>query len=162
MKQQFRTNPVTEWLPFPAHNHRKMELKEDFIYDSAFGESFTAPKGYVANGSSYPRWRNNQSFWSNFKRIIPIVAIKAFSWYPYVGFERNASIIHDWLCDAKITDSKKAHDLYEEMVYHLLHISYFEKDTMKYKMAKLKARIITWSVKLGGPEFDAVSVKLSE
>lgn len=154
MKQGFPDNPHFELLDFPPKNHRQVSLDKPFRYKAADGEIYTVPMGTKVNGTSYPIWRKNKKLWYNFKRIPAILAIKAFSWYPFVGFERKASIVHDYLVDEEIGNADDVHALYEEMVFWLLEKAYKgETNTLDYKKAKLKAKIISWSVKVGGPQW---------
>lgn len=154
IKQGFLSNPILELVDRPKHTPRKAVLKEPFVYIDQFGKSWMVPTGTEVNGTSYPIWRPKHKFFDNVKRIPAIVAGKMFSWYPWVGFERNASIIHDYLCDTKIVDSLTAHYLYKEMVFWLLDQAYEgERNSLEYEKARLKAKIITWAVIEGGPKF---------
>lgn len=92
----FPNTPKLEWLDDPGED-RNMRLLEPFLYVDLKGQEWLVPRGWCINGASVPR-----IFW-----IVDD---------PYVGEYRNSSIVHDWLCDIKITTWETCHRLFAEMM----------------------------------------------
>ena len=72
---------------------REIRLEEDFSLATT-EEIYTVPKGFIANGSSFPR------------------LLWALTGGPLTGKHRLASIIHDWLCTERKVSWQKAHKVY--------------------------------------------------
>jgi hypothetical protein len=80
----------TEWL----EPDRKMRLLAPFSYIDPNGHEWRAPKGWVIDGASIPRFA-----WS-------IVG------GPYDGKYRNASVIHDVACDEQAEPWEQVHETF--------------------------------------------------
>jgi len=74
----FKGDIVTQWLK----DGRRMLLKEDFSFIDSAGVTWLVPKGAVVDGASIPK-----PFWS-------IIG------GPLEGKYRDASVIHDYYCEA--------------------------------------------------------------
>lgn len=84
--------PVTKW----CGDHHKMELVEDFQYVDRNGTVWTASKGIVVDGATIPG-----VLWS-------LVGS------PFVGPQRNASIVHDVGCYERTAPSDDVHRMFYE------------------------------------------------
>lgn len=87
---------VAEWLSEVGED-RKMRIVKDFTYVDLMGNQWTAPAGAIVDGASIPR-----IFWNIAE--------------PFSGDYRNASVIHDWLCNSQQTTWKITHKLFAEMM----------------------------------------------
>jgi len=96
-------DPETKWLRNPNGPDREMKMEEDFTFVDKKGNYHTAFKGEVVDGSSIP-----PLLWSIFQLS------------PFVGDHRNASIIHDVLCQRKELPSKKVHQVWADMLHVLM------------------------------------------
>lgn len=86
----FAGRVVTEWLP----DGRRMRLIEDFAYFDDAGRRWRAPKGSIVDGASIPRIA-----WS-------------FIGGPFEGPYREASVIHDVACSAKLAPWLLVHEVF--------------------------------------------------
>ena len=79
-----------EWLD----DGRKMRLLEDFAYVDQWDHRWNAPKNWVVDGASIPR----------------------FAWTiiggPFEGKYRNASVVHDVECDRKQSAWEDVHEMF--------------------------------------------------
>lgn len=85
----------TDWLE--SHNHRDMQLVEDFSYYDRFGWHWIAPAGSIINGANIPWF---------FRRLIGC---------PFVGPWRRPSVIHDVYCQEEIRPWPDVHRVFREM-----------------------------------------------
>ncbi|MFW8630834.1 DUF1353 domain-containing protein [Vibrio natriegens] len=87
---QFLGTVKSEWLD----DGRKMKLLEDFSYIDQFQIRWDAPKNWVVDGASIPK----------------------FAWSliggPFEGKYRKASVIHDVECDRKIRPWESVHEVF--------------------------------------------------
>ena len=86
----FPERPQLEWLD----DGRLMQLLRDFLYIDQTSTKWLAPKGAKTDGASIPR-----ILWS-------------FVGGPFEGQYRNAAIVHDTECDAKIHDWRAVHRMF--------------------------------------------------
>jgi hypothetical protein len=86
----FPERPQLEWLD----DGRLMQLLRDFIYIDQSRTPWTAPKGAKTDGASIP-----PILWS-------------FVGGPFEGQYRNAAIVHDTECDAKIHEWQAVHRMF--------------------------------------------------
>ncbi len=77
---RFSGNPKSEWIT-EAGEDRRMRLLEEFWYEDAQGNRWSAPVGSLIDGASIPA-----PLWS-------VVGS------PYTGEYRRASIVHDIACE---------------------------------------------------------------
>ena len=104
LEQGFSGCPRTDWL----NDGRSMMLVEDFHYTAKSGVTYTAPAGFVIDGKTVPRL-----LWGTW-----------LARSPFTGKERDASIIHDYIClQADELNAPKlrkfADELWEEMIEFL-------------------------------------------
>ncbi len=78
------------------YKDKPCELTRDFIYVTEDGDTIRVPEGYRSDFASIPRF-----FW----RI-----------FPPMGRYTYAAIVHDWLCDQEIRDTKYASLMFLEMM----------------------------------------------
>lgn len=103
-----------EFLP----DGRKVRLLAPFAYGDLGRRTWVVPPGYITDGSSVPK-----VFWS-------------FDMAPFAGKYRDASILHDYLCDLRATPtSEEAHLLF----YEAMRTSGVERAT-----AHLMWRMVSW------------------
>lgn len=72
---------------------RNGKLLKPVVYQDHKGRIWNVPEGFEFNGLSVPRF-----FW----RLTP----------PYTGRAREASVVHDYLCDARPVNSTTAHEVF--------------------------------------------------
>lgn len=82
----------TEWID----PDRKMRLLDDFVYVDSVGVDWRAPKSSVIDGASIPRL-----LWT-------LVGS------PFTGKYRNASVVHDVACDARLRPWEAVHRMFYE------------------------------------------------
>lgn len=70
---------VTKWLRHEGED-RLMELREDFGFFDSRGNEWTAPEGFIFDGTTIPR-----ALWTVFGD-------------PFIGDYRRAAVTHDLLC----------------------------------------------------------------
>lgn len=75
---------------------RNMKLLAPFTYVDNEETTWTVPTGWIVNGASIPK-----IFWG-------IIGS------PYVGKYRNASVVHDYLCDQRTITWEKTHRIFYE------------------------------------------------
>jgi len=114
----FSGKPKTEWLS----NGRDMMLLEDFSFADT-ERIWTAKAGAIINGASIP-----QFLWGQVGS-------------PYVGLYRNASILHDYYCGAKIEPP----DMVNKMFYQAMICS---------GVKPAKASLMYEAVAAFGPRWD--------
>lgn len=115
------------WLRHEGED-RKIKTLSDFTYEDNDGNLWTVPAKTVCDGASIPK-----IFWTFFGS-------------PFVGDYREASIVHDYLCDVKLVSSKKAHELWCEML-KTAGIGWWKRTTM--------CKMVKWF----GPKFKAQGSK---
>lgn len=94
---------------------RPLDYKSDIL-----GKILVIPVGFSSDGASVPRF-----MWSI---------------YPPFGLYLEAAVVHDWLCEHHIVDSKTAAKIFRE--------------AMKVcGVGKWKRNKMYWAVRLGGPRF---------
>jgi hypothetical protein len=89
---RFIGHVVAEWLA----DGRDMRLVEPFAYLDAVACRWDAPAASVVNGASIPR-----AFWSVIGG-------------PFVGRFRNASVVHDVACVARVRPWRQVHRMFYE------------------------------------------------
>jgi hypothetical protein len=89
-KGEYRGKVVAEWLG----DGRKMQLREPFEYIDPEKRRWQVPSGTVVDGASIP-----QVFWS-------------IMGGPFEGLYRNASVIHDYYCDARTRTFEDVHRVF--------------------------------------------------
>lgn len=97
-------NPIPPGVGFPRppvvrllSDGRKVQILEPFAYGDLGHRTWVVPPGYISNGASIP-----QALWS-------------FGITPFVGKYRDASLLHDYLCDTRATEtSDETHLLFYE------------------------------------------------
>jgi len=114
----FSGNPILEFLP----DGRNMRVWTDFKFADT-KRIWIAKKGCIVNGASIP-----EQLWS-------------IMGSPFVGLYRNAAILHDCHCDARIYPWQEVH----EMFYHAMLISGVDK---------FKAKLMFNGVYFCGPRWD--------
>jgi Protein of unknown function (DUF1353) len=97
-KNVFKNNVVAEFLaPKKAMDtYRDIKLIQSFGYIDPRGVHWDAPAGYVTNGASIP-----PSLW-------------AVVGGPFDGPYRDAAVLHDYYCEAKLRSSDDTHRMYYE------------------------------------------------
>lgn len=100
LKMLFRDHPIDgKWF----------ELYRPFTYITKDGTEFIVPKGIGTDFASVPR---------------------AFRWMiARVGKYGKAAVLHDWLCEKKITNRKKADQIFLEAM-KILGVNWFKRRTM--------------------------------
>jgi hypothetical protein len=88
---RYQGRVVAEWLP-----KREMKLVEPFEYIAADGKRWPVPAGTVVDGASIP-----QFLWSLIGG-------------PFEGKYREASVVHDYFCDARTRQSRDVHKMFHE------------------------------------------------
>lgn len=111
-----------EWI-----GERNMKLLAPFEFIDGSGRSWPVPTGSIVNGASIPR-----PFWSVIGG-------------PFEGPYRNASVVHDYHCDAKKASWQDVH----RMFFHAM---------IAEGTAIAKAKIMYYAVLVGGPRWKAVRV----
>ena len=124
---KFLGKVITEWLDQNEDAEtRHMKLVEEFSYVDPACKKWTAPKNYKINGASIPR-----PFW-------------AVIGSPYVGEYRNASVVHDFYCDAKTETWQDVHRMFYDAC-------------IAGGVSKAKARIMYAAVYYMGPRWKQVT-----
>ena len=97
-KNVFKGNAVVEFLsPKKATDlYRDVKLVQPFGYIDPRGVHWDAPAGYITNGASIP-----PSLWT-------VVG------GPFDGPYRDAAVLHDYYCEAKLRSSDDTHRMYYE------------------------------------------------
>jgi hypothetical protein len=103
--------------------HTEFRLLEDYTYIGADGRRWTVPKGTVVNGASIPK------------------AVWSLIGGPWSGEYRNASVIHDYMCEALIESSDFTHRLFYEAM---------TSSNVGEKLAKM----MYFAVKKAGPKWE--------
>jgi hypothetical protein len=97
-------NPVPPGVGFPRpplvrllDDGRRVQLLEPFAYGDLGRRTWIVPPGYISNGASIP-----QALWS-------------FGISPLVGKYRDASLLHDYMCEVRATPtSDETHLIFYE------------------------------------------------
>lgn len=90
----FQGEVLTRWLP----DGRSMQLLEDFAFIDSKGTIWNAWKAAIVDGASIPRF--------GWTLIGP----------PFVGFYREATVIHDVYCENQLRPAQEVHDVFLEMM----------------------------------------------
>lgn len=133
----FEGRVLTEWLTVPPKRHRKMLLDEDFSFTDSNNKKWTAKKGDIINGISYPEYRKYQSRWQNFLFTLGSVPIKFFNWCPYTGNARRASVVHDKYCKTQTESPSATHRMFYEAMLEDLTPKW-QADIMYWAVRKFK------------------------
>ncbi len=120
----FEGHVITEWLTEEGDD-RRMRIVREFIYVDLNGNQWIAPAGTIVDGASIPRL-----FWT--------VAD------PFSGDYRNASVIHDWLCNSQQTTWQITHKLFAEMM-KISGVPFWKRRTMAFAVYRFGPR---WKVSL--------------
>jgi hypothetical protein len=110
--------------------HTEFRLVEDYAYVAADGRKWVVPKGTVVNGASIPK-----AFWS-------VVG------GPWSGEYRNATVLHDYMCETRNESSDFTHRLFYEAL---------RANGVSLALAK----IMYYAVREGGPKWD-ITTRLIE
>ena len=108
MKQGFKGELILKYRDNPI-NGKWFELYKSFIYVAKNDIPFTVPEGIRTDFASIPR---------------------VFRWMiSRVGKYGKAAVLHDWLCEYKITSRKRADQLFFEAMT-ILGVSLIKRYTM--------------------------------
>lgn len=123
----FKNNVVAEFLaPDKATDtYRDIKLVQPFGYIDPRGVSWDVPAGYVTNGASIPT-----SLW-------------AVVGGPFDGPYRDAAVLHDYYCEAKLRSSDDT------------HLMYYEASVARGTSANLASTMYAGLI-LGGPKWVVV------
>lgn len=80
------------------HDNTKKILLEDFTVIDIHGKKWTAPKGYISDGTSVP------------PSLEPLIGD------PFAGVTETGAWIHDYYCDTKERSQKDTHRVFRELV----------------------------------------------
>lgn len=93
MKQGFRGDLITKVRKYPVDG-KWFRLEQHFFYTSKEGKDYQIPEGLNTDFASIPR---------------------GLRWLiPRVGDHGMSAVMHDWLCEFKIVNRKKADSLFLE------------------------------------------------
>ena len=100
ISSRFSTLPTVRLLPNPTGG-RIYALAEPLIYRTDISPPWeiVMPTGYQSDGASVPRL-----FWR---------------WFPPSGHYTGAALVHDYLCDTHLVDSKTAAAIFDEAMVDL-------------------------------------------
>lgn len=109
---------------------RKIQVMEDYSFRDSRGHLWTTPAGTIVDGASIPRF-----FWQSFGP-------------PFCGRYRNASIIHDFYCQARCGRPSEVHRMFYEAC-------------LAEGLPPRKARLAYWAVRRFGPHWEDESGRLT-
>lgn len=121
---QFTGRLVAEFLD----DGRRVRLLESYTYVDPSGIVWKVPKGTVVDGASIPR-----AFWTMIGG-------------PFEGKYRNASVVHDYFCEAKDRDWKSVHRM-------------FYDGMLESGVERSRAKVMYYAVYYFGPRWETVSMR---
>lgn len=123
LKRGFYRLPIR--AEFDPNDPKYIETQSDLFYVDKNGIEIFVGAGYRTDGKSVPKW-----FWS-------IVG------HPLAPNTLPAAIIHDYLCETELFDSKRVHQIFDEALKDLPKVGFWQRTAL------------VLAVKTFGPRFKA-------